>query len=119
MPKPIPLSQQTRDAVEADVAAGIGCNAIARAHGISPSSVSTIAHQAGLWFQNDHMTTLAAENRRWQATRARLAREGELVEELPQLPDTSRARDGRETKAYRRLSYALYNVNRHHDRHHR
>ena len=115
---PAPLSPTRRAAIVDDIRAGHGCNATARKHHVSPSTVSGIARHEGLFFDNDHMTALAAENRRWHAARARDAREGELLDQLLALPQTTRQRDGRETKAYRRLSYSLYDLHRHHDRTH-
>ena len=113
---PAPLPRDKRDAIAADIRAGLGCNATARKHHVAPSTVSTIARSEGLWFANDHMTTTAAECRRWHAEKARTAREDELLDQLLNLPRTTRARDGRETRAHRRLSYALYNLHRHHNR---
>jgi hypothetical protein len=117
MPKPMPLSQQTRDAVEADIRAGLGRNAIARAHGISAGSVTNIARSAGLWFDNDWRTTTATEAHRIDAAAARLDREEQLWNAY--LNHQARyTADGRETKGSarerERLSYKLYDLDRHH-----
>lgn len=114
MPKP--LAHEQRTAIADDIRAGMGCNAIARKHGVSPSTVSKIARSEELHFPDDWKTTIAAENRRYHAELQRIQREESLLNDLLALPQPTRARDGRETKAYRRLSYALYNLHRHHDR---
>lgn len=113
---PTPLSPERRAAIVDDIRAGNGCNATARKHSVSPSTVSNIARDNELHFDNDWITTTAAACRRIYAEAARLEREEQLIGEFLALPQTTRQRDGRETKAHRRMSYALYNLNRHHDR---
>lgn len=116
---PAPLSRERREAIADDIRAGIGCNQTARNHHVAPSTVSGIAREHGLHFDDEWMTTTAVTCRRNYAELDRMEREDDLIEELLALPQTSRARDGRETKAHRRLTYALYDVNRHHGRQNR
>ncbi|MCE7483086.1 hypothetical protein AB0301_08760 [Microbacterium profundi] len=78
--------------------------------------MSKIARHEGLWFERNTQTALAASNRRADCVVARARREDELVGELMALPQTTRQRDGRDTKAFRRVSYKLYDLGRHHDR---
>lgn len=111
---PTPLSPIIRRTVADDIRAGLGRNVIARKHHISPGSVTNIARAEGLWFENDWMTTVGSDAHRSDCEHARLKREAELTNELLSLPQTSRQRDGRETKAHRRLSYKLYDLQRHH-----
>lgn len=112
---PAPLPQTTRDAVADDIRAGcLGRNAIARKHGISAGVVTKIARANEFWFPNDWQTMAGARARQIDLEAARLEREDELLNELLSLPQTTRQRDGRETKAYRRLSYKLYDLQRHH-----
>lgn len=117
---PAPLAAEVRAAIADDIRAGeLGCRAIARKHQVAASTVSTIARHEGLAFDNDWMTTTATDCRRYYAEIERGKREDALIEELLSLPQTSRARDGRETRAYRRISYALYNLRRHQGRQYR
>lgn len=115
---PAALSLERRAAIADDIRAGEGCNAIARKHHVSPSTVSGIARANELYFEDDWMTRAAASSRPYYAELARFEREDALINELLSV-QTARARDGRETKAYRRISYALYDLQRHHDRQHR
>jgi transposase-like protein len=116
---PAPLPAERRRAIADDIRAGMGRNEIARKHQVSPSTVTGIARDEQLHFENDWMTLTAVRCQQADAQAARAEREDRIIRDLLALPQTSRARDGRETKAYRRISYALYNVNRHHDRQHR
>lgn len=114
MPKRLPVPRSTREAVADEIRAGRGRNELARAYGISPGSVTNIAREFHVYFSNDWRTREASEARRIDAELARLEKEQQLLDELLRLPTTTRRRDGRETKAYRRISYALYNLRRHH-----
>lgn len=113
---PAPLPRETRGAIADDIRAGLGRNAIARKHSVSAGTVTNIARSEELWFANDWMTMTGTEAHRVDAEAARMKREDELIDRLLALPQTTRQRDGRETKAYRRISYALYDVKRHHGR---
>ncbi|UOE43084.1 hypothetical protein [Agromyces larvae] len=113
MPKRMPLSRALREAVADAIRDGGGRNATARQFGISPGSVTNIAREFHLWFENDWQTTTTAEAHRIGAAVARLEKEDQLINQLL-TTSTIRLRDGRETKAHRRISYALYNLRRHH-----
>jgi hypothetical protein len=116
MPKPVPLDPDLRRRIGDDIAMHVaGRNELARRYGVSPGVVSKIARERGLYFENDWQTTTATECRRVDQELRRLEREEELETELLELRPAFRLRDGRETKARRRLSYALYDVNRHHN----
>ncbi|GAA1768359.1 hypothetical protein [Agromyces humatus] len=114
MPKPLPLPRSTREAVAADIRAGKGRNAIAREHGISPGSVTNIARDYGLWFDRSTQTAIATHARQVDLWAARVTKEDKLLNQYLALT-TTMTRSGRPTKAEKRLSYALYNVNRHHN----
>lgn len=62
------------------------------------------------------MTLTGTEAHRLDCATARLEREEQLLDEYTALTTTIRQRDGHETRRARRLSYALYNIHRHHDR---
>lgn len=113
----IPLSPQLRQDVADDIRAGeLSRNAIARKHHISAGSVTNIARAEGLWFENDWMTAVGTEAHRVDCEIARLEREGALLDQYMALTVTNRLRDGQETRAAKKLSYALYNIDRHHSR---
>lgn len=114
MPAPLPAEQ--RQAISDDIRAGLGCNATARKHHVSPSTVSGIARDEHLSFGEDWKTVAAVSALVADAGAARAEREALLIQELLTLAQAVRARDGRETKAHRRLSYRLYDLNRHHGR---
>lgn len=113
MPKPTPLTPEQRAAVADDIRAGMGRNAIARKHGISAGSVTNIARAEHLWFDRCTQTALASLNRSADLYRERVNREIQLWEQLLALPQTTRLRDGKETRAYRRLNRELDNLHRH------
>lgn len=111
-----PLSPEKRAAIVHDIRFTIpklGRNAIARKHGVAAGTVTKIARAEGLWFDNDWITQAGSEAHRVDCALARMNREDELLDQYLALPQTCRQRDGKETRAHRRLSYALYNVNRH------
>lgn len=60
------------------------------------------------------MTASGSEAHRVDCATARVEREAELIGELMALPQMTRQRDGRATKAHRRLSDKLYDLHRHH-----
>lgn len=114
MPKPLPLPQSTRDEVVRRIHAGEGRNAIARALGISPGSVTNIAQAHGLWFERSAWTAEATTARQIDQWVARIDREEDLLNQYLALKTTmNRAR--KPTRAEKRLSYALYNTRRHHN----
>jgi|UPI0008DA3ED8 transposase-like protein len=112
---PAPLSPTRRAAIADDIRAGKGRNAIARDHGISPGTVTTIARREHLWFEQCTRTAAASEARRIDCEAIRVRREQELLDQYLALPTTIRS-DGRETRTARRLSYQLYDLHRHHNR---
>ena len=111
---PEPLAPARRAAIADDIRAGrLGCNAIARLHGVSPGTVSKIARQEGHFFERSIHTATATRAHQIDCAAARLEKEIELTEKYYGNIG-SRHRDGRETKASRRLGYQLYDLNRHH-----
>lgn len=114
---PAPLPRELRQTIVNDIRAGdLGCNAIARKHGVAPSTVSGIARAEGLCFERCGHTAPAAKARSVDSAAARIDREEALLQQYLALPRTFRLRDGRETRAARRLSYKLYDISRHHSR---
>ena len=113
MPKPTPLTPEQRAAVADDIRAGIGRNATARKHRISAGSVTNIARSEHLWFERCTQTALASRSRSHDLWRARTEREDQLIDDILALPQTTRLRDGKETRAYRRLNRELDNLHRH------
>lgn len=111
MPDRFPQSQ--RDAIAADIRLGLGRNAIARLHGVSTGLVSKIARENKLFFEQCVQTAQATECRSIDAWGPRVEREDKLFREYLALEQLHRTRDGKDTREHRRLSYALYNVNRH------
>lgn len=110
---PAPLDPMVRAAIVWDMRAGAGCNQIALQRGVSPGTVSKIARQEGHFFKRAVHTATAARAHQIDCAAARLEKEIELTRQYLTSPGTRR-RDGRETKASRRLSYQLYNLDRHH-----
>lgn len=111
---PEPITPERRAAIVTDIRASkLGCNEIARLHGVSAGSVSKIARQEGHFFERSVHTATATRAHQIDCAAARLEKEIELTEKY--YGDIgSRHRDGRETSASRRLSYQLYDLNRHH-----
>lgn len=114
MPAPLPRNQ--REAIAQDIRAGMGRNAVARKHGVSAGTVTKIARTKGLFFERCTQTAVASRARSIDCAAARVDREEALLQQYLALPRTFRLRDGRETRAARRLSYKLYDINRHHSR---
>lgn len=104
-----PIPVDVRDAVLADIQAGVGRNAIARAHGISAGSVLGIAHTAGAFFPRCVDTATATRARQIDLAAERVEREAVLWETYLATPARQ---DGTEPRSVRRASYALYNLNR-------
>ena len=113
---PAPLPAGIRSLVASNIRNGLGCNEIARGLGISPGTVSRIARHEELHFAAASKTRAAAESRRHHAAIARIDREHELLNELMSLPQTTRQRDGRDTRRFRKIDRALRDLDRHHDR---
>lgn len=109
MPRATPIPADVRDAVLADIRAGLGRNAIARARGISAGSVSGIARAAGAFFPRCVDTATATRARQIDLAAERLDREAKLWEIYLGAP---LRRDGRETRQSRRASYKLYDLSR-------
>lgn len=109
MPRPTPIPADVREAVLADIRAGFGRNAIARARGISAGSVSGIAREAGAFFPRCVDTTTATRARQIDLADARIEREAELWQIYLEAP---LRRDGSETRKSRRASYALHDIER-------
>jgi len=114
MPKNTTISPEVRARIATEITAGGGRNDIARRHGVSTGYVTKVARQHGLMFQNHH-TVKATQARQIDQWAERVDREDALEREYLALERTFRSRDCRPTRAERRLSYALYNVNRHHN----
>jgi hypothetical protein len=114
MPRPLPIPHSTRDGVAEAIRAGQGRNELAREFGISRGAVSKIARENGLGFSAGWRTAAASQARQIDLWAARVERTGKLEQELLKLSSTQR-RDGTPTKAWDRLSYALYDVDRHHN----
>lgn len=110
---PAPLSREIRSLIASSIRFGIGRNKIARTLGISAGFVTKVAREEGLHFSNDWMTTTATEAHQVDCELARLERQEELLGEYMALPQTSRLRDGKETRRSKKLSYALYDLDRH------
>lgn len=109
MPKPTPLPPQLRQQIGDDIAVGAGGrNELARRYGVSPGLVSKIARERGLWFENCTMTADATHAQQIDQWAKRADREDELLHKYLALDNT-------DTRKARKLSYALYNVSRHHN----
>lgn len=112
---PAPLATAVRQAIIEDIGVRrLGRNEIARKHSVSPGVVTKIARAEHLYFENDWKTQVGSAAHRLDCELKRVQRENELLDDIMELPVTSLQRDGRETKAYRRLSYKLYDLQRHH-----
>ena len=114
MPKTQPISPELRQRIGDDISVGFGRNEIAKRYFVSPGLVSKIARERGLGFRNAWMVGDAVHARQIDLWAARVQREGELLDQYMALPTTI-DRAGKRTRAEKRLSYALYNVNRHHN----
>lgn len=112
MPKPTPLSSEQRNAIADDIRAGMGRNAIARKHGVSAGSVTSIARQENLFFDRCVQTATASHARQIDQWKERVDRADELLSVILNAP---RRQNGTETRAERRASYALYDLDRHHN----
>jgi transposase-like protein len=113
MPKPSPIPAETRRRIASRISMGAGRNQIAREFGISTGVVSKIARENRLYFENTGAASVATQARQIDQWAARVDREDELLRAYLALTKTQRD-DGTPTREEKRLSYALYNVNRHH-----
>ena len=112
MPKPTPIAQEIRRQVASLISMGRGRNELARQFGISAGVVSKIASEHRLFFAKTGAAVIATQARQIDQWAARVEREEELMQQLFALPKTQRP-NGLPTRTFRRLDYALYNVNRH------
>lgn len=112
MPKPLPIPHSTREAVAEAIRAGRGRNELARAFGISPGSVTNIARDYGLWFERSTQTATATHARQIDLWAERVERAEQLLHEYLQAPYRP---DGTPTRRSKQASYALYNLERHHN----
>jgi hypothetical protein len=114
MPKPEPISPRLRQEIADEIISGAGRNELARRYGVSPGLVSKVARERGLWFDRCVNTATATHARQVDQWSVRVDREAELFDEHLALERMHRP-DGKETRKAKRLSYALYNINRHHN----
>ncbi|TFC03642.1 hypothetical protein [Cryobacterium mannosilyticum] len=113
MPKPTPIPTETRRRIAGRISMGAGRNELAREFGISTGVVSKIAREYGVYFENLGAAAVATQARQIDQWAVRVDREDELLRAYLALPLTQRP-DGSMTRQEKRLSYAIYNVNRHH-----
>jgi len=114
MPQQRSVSPLVRQEIADEIVSGAGRNELARRHGVSPGLVSKIARERGLWFARCVNTAVATHALQVDLRAARSERDEALFDEYLALERTQRP-DGRETRTAKRLSYALYNVDRHHN----
>jgi len=114
MPRTVPISSVLRERIGDDIAVGHGRNEIARRYDVSPGLVSKIARERGLGFRNTWMVDVAVPARQIDLYAKRIERMDELLDEYLALPKTVRP-DGKRTRREKRLSYAIYNLERHHN----
>ncbi len=112
MPQTNPIDQELRRRIGDDIAVGHGRNEIARRYRVSPGLVSKIAGERKLWFAKCTQTAPAVQARQIDAWAARIDREAELEAKLDQLARPYN-HDGTPTRQHKKLTYALYNLNRH------
>ncbi|GAA3736310.1 hypothetical protein GCM10022239_10250 [Leifsonia bigeumensis] len=114
MPRTMPISQELRQRIGDDIFVGFGRNEIARRYKVSPGLVSKVARERGLSFKNTWKVGTAVRAPQIDQWVARVERQDELMEQYFHLPNPMRP-NGEPSRAEKRLSYALYNVNRHHN----
>lgn len=107
---PAPLPHDVRQRVADAIRAGRGRNEIARTEGISTGAVTKIAETERLTFTHP-APTVATRARQVDSELARLRREQRLLEAALSAQPTRQ--NGRPTKTWERLSYAMYNNDRH------
>ena len=112
MPKPTPISPTTRAAISADIRNGLGRNATARKHNVAPGTVTNIARQEHLFFERCVHTAPASQARQIDRWAERVNRSEALWETLLATPNRQ---DGTEPRRVRKASYALYDLDRHHN----
>jgi hypothetical protein len=108
MPKSQAIDAELRRRIGDGIGMGLGRNELARRHGVSPGLVSKIARERGLWFENCTMTATATQAQQIDQWAKRADREDELLHKYLALDNT-------DSRKARKLSYALYNVSRHHN----
>ncbi|TFC78151.1 hypothetical protein E3O45_05930 [Cryobacterium sp. TMS1-20-1] len=113
MPKPVPIPIDMRRRIAGRIGMGAGRNQIAREFGISTGVVSKIAREYRLYFENTGAASVATQARQIDQWAVRVDREDELLQAYLALTRTQRP-NGQMTRTEKRLSYAIYNVNRHH-----
>jgi hypothetical protein len=114
MPKTTPTPPDLRKQIGDEIAVGFGRNDIAKRQSVSPGLVSKFARERGLGFRNAWMVGDAVKARQIDLWAARSHREEELLSEYMALP-TAITASGRPTRQERRLTFALYNIGRHHN----
>lgn len=117
--KPLRIPDQLRNTIGDEIAVGFGRNDIARRHGVSPGLVSKIARERGLGFRNTWMVDTAVQARQIDLFKQRMDKAEALERELEQTI-TARANGNpanahKTTKREKKLSYAIYNLDRHHN----
>lgn len=119
--KPLRTPDHLRQQIGDDIAVGFGRNEIARRHGVSPGLVSKIARERGLGFRNTWMVDTAVQARQVDLFKQRADKAEALWQEQLQLigsrvaADPLKARPARTTRREKKLSYAIYNLDRHHN----
>jgi hypothetical protein len=112
VPKPTPVPAKTRREIAMRIESGDGRNELARQYGLSTGVISKIAREHHLLFAKTGVAIAATQARMIDQWAARTDREDELLSEYLGLETTMRP-DGSASRKEQRLSYALYNVNRH------
>jgi transposase-like protein len=113
MPKPTPIPAETRRRIASRISMGAGRNEIAREFGVSTGVVSKIARENRLFFENTGAASVATQARQIDQWAVRVDREDELLRAYLALTRLQRP-NGDMTREEKRISYALYNINRHH-----
>ena len=96
------------------IAAGLGRNEVVRRRQVSTGMVSKIARERGLWFERCTQVATASAARQIDMWAARVDREAELEARLDKLEVKQMFHD-QPSRKRNRLSYALYNLERHHN----
>lgn len=113
------IPDELRNTIGDEIAVGLGRNDIARRHGVSPGLVSKIARERGLGFRNTWMVDTAVQARQVDLFRQRIdkaeALERELEQTIAARTSSNPARIRKVTKREKQLTYAIYNLDRHHN----
>lgn len=114
--KPLRTPDHLRQQIGDEIAVGFGRNEIARRHGVSPGLVSKIARERGLAFRNTHMVDTAITARQIDLWKQRVQKAEALEAEQERLLASKDPLHAHEpTRRERKLSYAIYNLDRHHN----